>query len=59
MDQESVSTEMSKQELKGSLKEVKFGGVIGEGKPKETIFTKKEKKARSPSILKNSRNILG
>ena len=50
---------MSKQEEKGSLKEVKFGGVIGESNSRETIFTKKEKKARSPSILKNSRNILG
>ena len=48
---------MSKQELKNSLKEVKFGGVIKE--TRENIFMKKREKGRSPSILKNSKNILG
>ena len=36
---------------------MKFGGVIKE--TRENIFMKKKEKGRSPSILKNARNILG
>ena len=47
---------MSKQDSKQSLKEVKFGGVIEETRP--SAFNKKKMKGRSPSILKNGRNVL-
>ena len=47
---------MSKQDSKQNLK-VKFGGVIEETKP--NAFNKKKKmKGRSPSILKNGKNVL-
>lgn len=49
-----MSTELSRHSDCPEQKEVRFGGIV-EG---QTAFTKRRDKLRSPSILKNGRNIL-